>query len=635
METTPKNTSTEASAELWELASRSCNDALRPEDLARLESLLAEDQQARHFYGFYMLMHAELAWRFRADEQTAIEGRGMAGLPAIDGEAGFGVRDSGFGIQSSGSLSVGAAVELPSGQWPRTPNPEPPFPTLSTTNYPPPATPFVGSWAFSCMVSAVIMGVMLLVFWAIKVTPRQHIAEAPSKSVPSDARPEMVFVGRITGMVDVKWSDDPRYLPPPDFAHVPLDRKYILSSGLLEITYDSGAKVILEGPCTYEVESTAGGYLSLGKLTARVEKRGGKGSRFKVQGSRSKAEPSSFILHPSSLFSVRTPTAIVTDLGTEFGVEVSDEGNTTSHVFRGLVKVQVVGDSLPSPSGRGAGGEGFVVQLSAGESARVEKGEGDGGPRLVLLEGVDNPPKFVRRLREPTKVLGSLGTVDGSIFRDDFDGDAVDADKWVVAASSGGALSVADGAMTLHTPADEGIAYLTGAAPLDFSGSPDDWWVEVRFKMGESLTTNSWKLRHWTVLGGMTVPPATWEMRGFDLRVMQQGAENSPIFILGWWGWDNGDNERSPEWLVSNLKKGRFYIVKIHRKPDGNVDIYLDDRLIAVRPLIASQNPGVLKCGDISTYMNGTQIVDYVKVGALVPTSPDSGKKPAGGSLRP
>ncbi len=49
---------------------------------------------------------------------------------------------------------------------------------------------------------------------------------------------------------------------------VPLGRKYALSSGLMEISYQSGAKVILEGPCTYEVESEVGGYLALGKLTA-------------------------------------------------------------------------------------------------------------------------------------------------------------------------------------------------------------------------------------------------------------------------------------------------------------------------------------------------------------------------------
>ena len=62
----------------------------------------------------------------------------------------------------------------------------------------------------------------------------------------------------------------------------------------MEITYDTGAKVILQGPVTYEVESD-GGYLSVGKLTARLEKKGGEqwngGRVFTSQ---------SFILNPSS-----------------------------------------------------------------------------------------------------------------------------------------------------------------------------------------------------------------------------------------------------------------------------------------------------------------------------------------------
>jgi hypothetical protein len=52
---------------------------------------------------------------------------------------------------------------------------------------------------------------------------------------------------------------------------VSLGDKFALASGLMEITYDTGARVILQGPVTYEVESATGGYLSLGKLTARVE----------------------------------------------------------------------------------------------------------------------------------------------------------------------------------------------------------------------------------------------------------------------------------------------------------------------------------------------------------------------------
>ena len=129
----------------------------------------------------------------------------------------------------------------------------------------------------------------------------------------------------------------------------------------LEITYDTGAKVILQGPVSYEVESLAGGYLSVGKLTAKLETKnslpspsgrgaGGEGGVNAPVASKSgisspqplapspSSNPQSLI--PNPLFAVRTPTAVVTDLGTEFGVEVDKEGSTSSHVFRGSIRVQ-------------------------------------------------------------------------------------------------------------------------------------------------------------------------------------------------------------------------------------------------------------------------------------------------------
>ena len=62
---------------------------------------------------------------------------------------------------------------------------------------------------------------------------------------------------------------------------------------------------------------------------------------------------------------MRTPTATVTDLGTEFGVEVSKEGHTTSHVFRGSVRLQVAAADGKS--------EGIAQVLHENESARVER----------------------------------------------------------------------------------------------------------------------------------------------------------------------------------------------------------------------------------------------------------------------
>ena len=113
----------------------------------------------------------------------------------------------------------------------------------------------------------------------------------------------------------------------------------------MEITYDTGAKVILQGPVTYEVESRSGGYLSVGKLTARLEKKVASG-QWSVASKSEFSNPQSLIPNPSlstshyPLFTIRTPTATLTDLGTEFGVLVDRQGVTESYVFRGAVRVQ-------------------------------------------------------------------------------------------------------------------------------------------------------------------------------------------------------------------------------------------------------------------------------------------------------
>ncbi len=357
--------------ELHALAAASLSGEPSDEEIARLEQLVCEDPKLCKLYVRYMY----ISWNLKTwakyplpddaekQPQPLSQDAGVVPLERLTGSVPIGLQNpSRLGFLGSAYHGTAAffSQELP----------------------------------LAWLITTVIMGVAILGAWAYKITHYQHIAEAPSQSAPSEAMPEMVFVGRITGMVDVKWSDDPRYLPPPDFAHVPLDRKYILDSGLLEITYDSGAKVILEGPCTYEVESTAGGYLALGKLTAKVEAVEGKGSRSKVQGSRSKAEPSSFILHPSSLISVRTPTAVVTDLGTEFGVEVDHSGGTQSHVFRGKVKVAVLADG----GNKGARRE---VILGENESARVERAEGAGQMSIIRCAAGKAPSGFVRAMPRP------------------------------------------------------------------------------------------------------------------------------------------------------------------------------------------------------------------------------------------
>ncbi len=248
------------------------------------------------------------------------------------------------------------------------------------------------------MVATLILGVMLLGAWAYKISHfQEHLVRQDSPSSRSNDSPEWVVVGRITGMAACRWSDPSTqtYLG----ASVPLGRKLALAAGLLEITYNAGARVILEGPCTYRVESRAGGYLTLGKLTAKVEKReegGGNREEGGLAASAASAKPQ------AADFFVKTPTAIVTDLGTEFGVAVSEKGDTTSHVFVGRVRVRIVGE-----------GRQKEALLRAGESARIEKGAGRADTRLLLKDNVGALPKFARRIPEPAKYVDLLDVVAG------------------------------------------------------------------------------------------------------------------------------------------------------------------------------------------------------------------------------
>ena len=130
---------------------------------------------------------------------------------------------------------------------------------------------FSHEMALSLLVATVVMSSALLLAWRFNVTHYRHVADTGSPADIGGPIANAEYVGRITGMKDCRWND-PDTAPLARTA-VLLGREYALESGLLEITYKSGARVILEGPCKYKVDSTAGGYLAVGKLTARVEKR--------------------------------------------------------------------------------------------------------------------------------------------------------------------------------------------------------------------------------------------------------------------------------------------------------------------------------------------------------------------------
>ncbi|MCD4727365.1 MAG: hypothetical protein K8R46_06880, partial [Pirellulales bacterium] len=104
--------------------------------------------------------------------------------------------------------------------------------------------------------------------------------------------------------------------------------------------------------------------------------------RSEVRGQRSDHYPLPTTHYP--LFSVRTPTALITDLGTEFGVEVGENGTDEVHVLEGEVITR------PLIAGEG---DDASVHLKAGQAVRIEPNSGKVTAVKFAFKG------FVRNLR--------------------------------------------------------------------------------------------------------------------------------------------------------------------------------------------------------------------------------------------
>jgi hypothetical protein len=230
------------------------------------------------------------------------------------------------------------------------------------------------------------MCVAALAAWQYKIADRLGHVESDLETV---VRHLPAAGGRITDMSQCRWPDVPPTAKNQAVAEplalalnsdVPSGRKVQIESGLLEIAFRSGAKVILQGPAAFEVGDN-GGFLNLGKLTGKFENKSKSGT---TQSPR------------PNPFAIRTPTAVVTDLGTEFGVEVDDLGQTTSYVFRGRVRM----DSAIHTDPRS-------VTLKSHEAARLEFTDG----QKIELRSVDvDPRQFARRVHPERIPIGISGS---------------------------------------------------------------------------------------------------------------------------------------------------------------------------------------------------------------------------------
>jgi hypothetical protein len=122
---------------------------------------------------------------------------------------------------------------------------------------------------------------------------------------------------------------------------------YLLSEGLLKLTFNSGAAVFLEGPAQFRIESDNSMKMEYGKVSANVPRQ-------------------------ASGFTIITKSKVFRDIGTQFGLILDEQQNCEMRVFKGVVALDEPGEKIAPVPQRVNSLEAVAVN---GESGAVKVAE--------------------------------------------------------------------------------------------------------------------------------------------------------------------------------------------------------------------------------------------------------------------
>lgn len=322
--------------ELTELMEAACNGELTGEQFGRLEHVLRSDANARAVYVRYMGLDADL-WLGASD------GPPTAATPAMDHAT---VQASPGGIVAPGPWPFGTGGRSQRG----------------------------------LILSVLLVGLLVSISIAVTAWLSRRTTDVGARE------PEPTPVAFLTRTVDARWHWPLSGGPECGHAFLP-GRRLELLEGLAEITFDRGARTILQGPTVIELQSADAARLQAGRLVGHVPPE-------------------------AAGFAVRTPSTTVVDMGTEFGLEVDRQGAAEVMVFEGEVDVER--PPQEDPQRARAMPESF--RLTEGQSARIAM------DRIIAAAEVD-PDRYVRNV-EFTRLTRAV------VLREDFSADKLDPARW-------------------------------------------------------------------------------------------------------------------------------------------------------------------------------------------------------------
>jgi hypothetical protein len=323
--------------ELYELLGALCNDCISSERYMRLENLLRSDPSARKLYFDYVDVHLELNNLGVRSESQRPFGQLKQELDRVSADK--------SGEKSGDTQSPApAAPRHISKKWPK-------------------------GIAYLLVMAASMLGLF-------GIQQLLQIDAAKPNGPPLVKRQSVVpdYVATLLKSVDCKWSGDSR----PQFDGQRLLSKEIwLDEGYAELGFDSGVRIVLQGPIRLSIDSSNNATLHSGSLV--------------LHGDESAAP-----------FVLKTPHTTLLDIGTEYGASVPDGETTDVHVFSGEVIVNSLGEL----------GSGFKQEsLQQGETAKFN--------RRGLLPATVNDISYVRRI--PVSAIRNAGATEQLLAIEDFE----------------------------------------------------------------------------------------------------------------------------------------------------------------------------------------------------------------------
>jgi Concanavalin A-like lectin/glucanases superfamily/FecR protein len=300
--------------ERYRLLSGWCDGALSDAEIHRLDELVRTDPEFRDFYVKYMDQHAVLASAVMPIGDVRLMVQCPAAACDEPNARGDVVRaESGWGLRDQRT-----------GRLPRVSR----------------------AWRRWAVVAAALVLAGLFAWSAPLGRPRPAIVASPA--VTGD--PPSLALARgfavVIQLEDAQWK--PGLGQRPSEGDLLGAGRLVLQSGRMTLGLLSGVTLTLEGPADLELLSIDRVHCRRGKLRTRVP-------------------------HGAEGFIVSTPGSAVVDLGTEFGLNVGDDGKARVMVFKGAAEAAVLSAAgAPVRSQRVAERRAFEIDPRSGQIERAE-----------------------------------------------------------------------------------------------------------------------------------------------------------------------------------------------------------------------------------------------------------------------